>query len=95
MKRFFLISLFIFILNAIDVQAANWYVRPNGGIYGSENGIDWSNAYDGFSDIAWTSVSCGDTIWVAGGNYTQSLNLQKKCTSGSRLYIRRARADSS
>lgn len=74
---------------------ANWYVRPNGGAYGAENGSDWSNAFDGFTDIAWASVSCGDTIWVAGGTYTQSLDPAKDCTSGSQLYIRRARSDAS
>lgn len=75
-------------------QAANWYVRPNGGTYGSENGTDWNNAFDGFLGISWASVSCGDTVWVAGGTYTEHLSPNKVCTSGSQLYIRRARFDS-
>jgi hypothetical protein len=70
-----------------------WFVRPNGGAYGTENGTSWTNAYDGFSDIAWASVSCGDIIWVAGGTYTQGLSPNKNCTSSNRLSIRRARAD--
>jgi hypothetical protein len=87
-----LLALSTFLL-AMSAQAANWYVRPNGGTYGSENGTDWNNAFDGFSDISWSSVACGDTVWVAGGTYTQNLAPAKKCTSGARLAIRRARAD--
>jgi len=71
----------------------NWYVRPNGGSYGSENGSDWNNAFDGFSDIAWASIAAGDTIWVAGGTYTQDLVPAKSGTSGSRIAVRRARTD--
>lgn len=76
-------------------EAANWYVRPNGGGYGAKNGTDWNNAFNGFSGISWGAVACGDTIWVAGGNYTQALLPAKKCTSTARLSIRRARGDAS
>lgn len=93
MKRLFIVSLLLFVFHAIDVNAADWYVRPDGGVYGSENGTDWRNAFDGFTGISWASVSCGDTIWVAGGIYTQHLVLQKKCTGWTRLYISRARSD--
>lgn len=72
---------------------ANWYVRPNGGSYGAEDGSDWTNAFDGFSDIAWASISAGDTIWVAGGTYTQSLSPTKGGSAGNVIAVRRARAD--
>lgn len=72
---------------------ANHYVRPTG--YGNQNGIDWNNAFNGFSGINWNSISCGDTIWVAGGTYTDWLEPMKACTSGAQLYIRRARSDAS
>jgi hypothetical protein len=71
-------------------QAANWYVRPSGG---SGAGTNWNTAWNGLSSINWSSVACGDTIWVAGGTYAQDLSPQKNCTSGSRLYVRRARSD--
>jgi hypothetical protein len=87
--------LLVGVLSAESAQAANWYVRPNGGAYGSENGVDWNNAFDGFSGIAWSSVACGDIIWVAGGTYTQGLTPSKNCTTGSRLELRRARSDAS
>ncbi len=80
-------------LPTLAANAASWYVRPNGGSYGNEDGTSWNNAFDGFSGVAWGSVSCGDTIWVAGGTYTQSLAPAKKCTTSSRLSIRRARGD--
>ncbi|MGZ6249219.1 MAG: hypothetical protein ACXWMC_06365 [Syntrophales bacterium] len=70
--------------------AASWYVRPTGG---GGTGTSWTNAWNGLNNINWGSVSCGDSIWVAGGTYTQDLSPQKNCTSGSRLYIRRARSD--
>lgn len=72
--------------------AADWYIRPSGG---SGSGTNWNTAWNGFSNISWSSVACGDTIWVAGGTYTQDLVPKKNCTSGSRLYIRRARSDAS
>jgi len=86
-------AIILFSLLIESAQAANFYVRPNGGTYGNANGSNWDNAFNGFSGISWASVSCGDTVWVAGGTYTQSLSPRKKCSSGSRLYIKRARAD--
>jgi hypothetical protein len=78
---------------ATEAFAADWYVRPNGGSYGAANGTSWTTAFNGFSGISWSSVSCGDTIWVAGGTYTQSLYPAKKCSSAARLSILRARSD--
>jgi hypothetical protein len=79
----------------VPCHAANWFVRPNGGTYGAENGTDWNNAFDGFADIAWAGINPGDTIWVAGGVYTQDLVPAKSGTSGSRVAIQRARSDAS
>lgn len=96
MKRFVFLSLLLLsVFYAIEAEAANWYVRSNGGSYGSGTGTDWNNAFSGFSSIPWDTVSCGDTIWIAGGTYTQGLYPSKDCTSGSQLYIRRARSDAS
>jgi len=81
------------ILWVSTAHAANWYVRPNGGPYGSASGTDWNNAWAGLSSINFSSVSCGDTIWVAGGTYTSALTPAKTCTSGNVLAIRTARTD--
>lgn len=70
--------------------AANWYVRPSGG---SGSGTNWNTAWNGFGAITWASVSCGDTIWVAGGTYTTTLSPAKTCASNTQLNVRRARSD--
>ncbi len=80
-------------ISSFSAEAANWYVRPNASTYGTGTGQNWTNAWSGFSNISWTGVACGDTIWVAGGTYTQVLKPNKKCTSSARLSIRRARSD--
>jgi hypothetical protein len=78
-------------LIASPALAANWYVRPSGG---TGSGSSWTAAWNGLGAIQWGSVACGDTIWVAGGSYSQSLSLTKTgCASTSRVYIRKARAD--
>ena len=75
------------------VSVTCWYVRPNGGTYGSENGTSWANAYDGFSDINWAAdVDAGDVVCVAGGTYTQNLSIGDSGTSGNPITIRRAYA---
>jgi Bacterial Ig domain len=89
-----MVALIGLLLGPLGLHAANFYVRPNGGDYGAENGTDWSNAFDGFNDIAWASISPGDTVWVAGGTYTQSLAPGKSGTAGARIAVRRARSDS-
>lgn len=87
--------IFLVLFAVAHAAAANWYVRPNGGTYGAENGTDWSNAFDGFSDIAWAGLAAGDTVWVAGGTYTEHLVPAKSGSSGNVIAIRRARADAS
>ena len=78
-------------VSSAGAHAADWFVRPNGGSYGTATGKSWTTAFNGFSGISWSSVACGDTIWVAGGTYTQDLLPAKKCSSSARLSIRRAR----
>ena len=92
MKRLLFVILLVICFHAIGAEAANWYVRPSGG---SGSGTSWTAAWNGLGAINWSSVSCGDTIWIAGGTYSESLSPSKNCTSGSPLYIRRARNDSS
>jgi hypothetical protein len=87
---------FILLLCLMTASAlsADLYVRPNGGSYGAENGSDWNNAFDGFGDVAWASLSPGDTLWVAGGTYTQELRPTKSGSPGAPIAFRRARMDS-
>lgn len=48
--------------------AADWYVRPAGGSYGTENGVDYANAWDGLTNVVWGSngVTAGDSLYVCG-----------------------------
>lgn len=74
-------------------SAADWFVRPNGTTYGNGTGTSWTNAFSGFAAIPWGTVGCGDTVWAAGGTYTQDLEPAKTCTPAARVAVRRARAD--
>ena len=69
--------------------AADWYVRPTAS--GSNTGRDWSNAWS-LSGIGWANVNAGDTIWLAGGTYTGSLNIQKSGSAGNYISVKRVRA---
>jgi hypothetical protein len=67
--------------------SANWYVRK--GASGSNNGSDWNNAWTDFNNINFSTVACGDTVWVAGGSYSGSMSINKSCTSSAVLSIKR------
>ncbi|NIO21851.1 MAG: hypothetical protein GTN76_14255 [Candidatus Aenigmarchaeota archaeon] len=50
------------------VSATDWYVRPAGGSYGNENGVDYNNAWDGLGNVVWGTggVEAGDTLYICG-----------------------------
>ena len=70
-KRFLNIALLFSLLCLIFAStsyATNWFVRPDGGSYGNEDGTDYDNAWDGLHEIVWggSGVVAGDTLWVSG-----------------------------
>ncbi len=73
----------------IPVFAANHYVDKNAS--GSNNGSSWSNAWESFSAISWSSISSGDVIYISGGNdstvYNGTLNIGKSGVNGNRIVI--------
>jgi hypothetical protein len=71
------------------VHATDWYVLKSAS--GSNNGTDWTNAWNEMNQITWASVAAGDTIWLGGGTYTTQLAIAKSGTDGSRIYIKRVR----
>jgi hypothetical protein len=77
---------------ALGVQGASFFVRPTQ--QGAANGSDWNNAW-GLAGINWASVNAGDTVWLAGGTYTQAFTAGKSGTAGSRIYVKRATAGDS
>jgi hypothetical protein len=48
--------------------ASDWYVRPEGGNYGAEDGTSYAGAWNGLLNVVWGSegVHAGDTLWVCG-----------------------------
>jgi len=51
-----------------SLNAADWYVRPEGGSYGAENGTSYANAWDGLKKVVWgnNGVKAGDTLYICG-----------------------------
>lgn len=61
------VLLFVFIIVSSNHATANrWYVNANAS--GSNNGKNWTNAYTDLQ-VAISSSTSGDTIWVAAGTY--------------------------
>ena len=88
----FVAAVLFFIAMTAMSEAANWYIAKSA--TGSGNGTSWTNAWTDFNEINWSSVSCGDTIWVAGNNggaaYTGNLTpTNKVCTSSTVININR------
>jgi|GEM_PF-1891096 len=85
---FFLFGLFIFSIPQISAQT-NWYVDKNA--TGSNNGNNWSDAWESFSAINWSSVSAGDTIYISGGStsttYNEQLSVGASGSSGNLIAI--------
>src|SRR5690348_13707096 len=51
-------------------SAANWYV--DGAVESSGDGSSWSKAWKIFSDIQWSRISPGDTVFISGGLSSQT-----------------------
>jgi len=80
------VKLLILLLLVPAVYSADYYVRA--GVTGDGSG--WDNAWGDFNQVAWNSVSPGDTVWIAGGTYTMSLSPTKSGTATDKITIRRA-----
>ncbi len=78
----------------ISVDSKHYYVRPDGGNYGNEDGSSWANAFDGFNDVVWGNntgqVGAGDVLYVSAGNYYQPLIVGISGVSGNRVTVRAA-----
>jgi len=77
------ISGIVCLVLSADAAARDWFVRPTGGDYGSEDGTSYANAWDGLENVVWgeTGVVGGDTLYVCGVHIypeTPSSSLQTK-----------------
>ena len=64
-----------------------WYVRPAGSTYGAANGTSYADAWAGFAAIQWASIQPGDTLYVAGTFYNETMNIGASGEPGSRITI--------
>lgn len=80
----------ILIFSMTPAFGDTWYVRPNGGDYGLENGTSWSDAFDGFNDISWGDISPGDTIYLSGGTYREVWSVPVSGAENMPITIKRA-----
>jgi len=87
MRKSSLFPLLVVMLTAVQAFGANYYVRH--GATGTNNGSNWTNAWNEMSQINFSTLACGDTVWIAGGTYTTSLTPNKTCTSSAVLTINR------
>ncbi|MGZ3770557.1 MAG: choice-of-anchor Q domain-containing protein [Bdellovibrio sp.] len=85
-----MVVLFLLLFVGLTARAANWYVDNSVTISG--NGQSWSSAFQNFSNIAWSSIQPGDSIFISGGvtsqTYTSTLDLGASGTVSSRILIR-------
>jgi len=64
-----IVRLFVLLIPlSIPVFSSDWYVRPEGGSYGAENGTSYANAWDGLKKVVWgnNGVKAGDTLYICG-----------------------------
>jgi len=88
-RKFALFTILLLIMFPLaDAYAANWYVSK--GASGSNDGADWTNAWNEMNQIVWggSGVNAGDTVWLAAGSYATMLTPNASGTSGNRIYIR-------
>jgi hypothetical protein len=89
MRKYQFFALFLLFATAMHCFGANYYVRK--GATGTNNGSSWTNAWNEMSQINFSTLACGDTVWIAGGSYTTSLRGNKSCTSTAVLTFNRVR----
>ena len=96
-NKSYLFHLFIivtFLLFFIQVSAqttsSNWYVDKQSS--GGNTGLSWSNAWTSFSNINWSLIQPGDTVFISGGTdslvYNEELNPNKSGAPSNYIVIR-------
>ena len=78
-----------FLLCGNEALGTDWFVRPSSA--GSGTGTDWNNAWS-LGSLNWSSVKAGDIVWLAGGNYSETLSFGKSGTAAAPITVKRASA---
>lgn len=67
----------------------NWYV--DNAVSSSGNGSSWTSPWKNFSNINWSSINPGDTIYISGGTtskiYNETLQIKKSGTSTNKITV--------
>jgi hypothetical protein len=78
---------------ALGVTGSNWYVAK--GAPGTPTssctsaGTTWTTAWGEVDQINWSCVQPGDTVWLAGGTYTNGFVVGASGTASKPIYIAR------
>lgn len=77
----------------LGVTGNSWYVAK--GAPGTRTsscasaGITWTNAWGDLNQINWSCVQPGDTVWLAGGTYTNGFAVGASGTASKPIYVAR------
>jgi hypothetical protein len=78
----------------LGLTGNNWYVTKGApGTRASpctSAGTTWTNAWGEMDQINWSCVQPGDTVWLAGGTYTNGFAVGASGTATKPIYIARA-----
>lgn len=82
--------LILFQLVTLNAYSTSYYIDKDAS--GSNNGTSWTNAWQSFSNINWTSIVPGDIIFISGGTdstiYFERLVIGKSGAPGNYITIR-------
>ncbi len=86
------IVLFVMAGISIPVYGANHYIDKNAN--GSNNGTNWTNAWESFASINWNTIQPGDFIYISGGTnsivYNETLTIGASGTNNNPITIARS-----
>jgi hypothetical protein len=77
----------------LGMTGQSWYVAK--GASGTQSssctsaGTTWTNAWGEMDQINWSCVQPGDTVWLAGGSYTNGFVAGASGTAGKPIYVAR------
>jgi hypothetical protein len=77
----------------LGVTGSSWYVAKGApGTHTSSctsAGTTWANAWGEMNQINWSCVQPGDTVWLAGGTYTNGFAVGASGTAAKPIYVAR------
>ncbi len=94
-KNLFQVIIFYYVITlfCVPVYAANHYVDKNAS--GSNNGTSWSNAWQNLSNVQWSTLGAGDTLFISGGTsstiYNETLTIGASGNANGLLVVTKGR----